>query len=677
MAVNYKIGADASSFKQGVNEAQASLKTLDAALKVNEASFRAGGNAQIYMEQRTKLLSDKMKQQKDLVTQLQQGLQQMRTQGISPTSVEYQKLETRMLNAQTAMLETKSAIDGLDASQMKAAGSAGTLAENVNSIGKKINLDQVISGISTITGGLENVGRKAAEIGEKIWNTIMDTARWADDTGTQALMYGVDVETFQKQMKVFDSMADMSVDAYYKARTKMQNAVNNPSDEQMSIFSALGIQLGEWKGGGKFGPQWQKREWESVFWEFGRSLNDAVSSGRISKDLADVYSNAIFGKNFMSLNPLFAMGEEGFKTAVQQQTAAAEQTIENNAALADSVTLLQENWMTFKQEVLGGIAPSLTGVSDSISDLINSFTAYAQSEDGQALLTQMGETVKELFKDMTDIKPDEALKSFQGIFNGLKDGLEWITNNSGSVVSALKDIVTGWGTLTLTGAGMQIYKIITGLQDSEGLNKAMNKIFSQGTTPTPIYDNPAGPQPVAAQPTVPTGGFGGISIGGTIGGVALGDYLDEFIAMRHMSKEELNQYWTEKLGLEPGVLQIPAEPTVPENAAEEISKVIGPVTVPVNFSVGGGGLAGSGGGGYTWIMDKFQFHANGIWSVPFDGYPAILHRGERVIPANQVNRNFNSNTYFDKVNIYNGSDADAIAKSIAAANRRMAQGYGN
>ena len=117
MGVNYQIGADASSFKQGVSEAQASLKTLDAALKNNEASFKAGGNAQIFMEQKTQLLSDKMAKQKQLVTQLQQGLKQMREAGVAPTSVEYQKLETQMLNAQAAMNETKVSREDLEAAR--------------------------------------------------------------------------------------------------------------------------------------------------------------------------------------------------------------------------------------------------------------------------------------------------------------------------------------------------------------------------------------------------------------------------------------------------------------------------------------------------------------------------------------------------------------------------------
>ena len=51
---NLKLGADVSQFKQGVSEAQASLKTLDAALKVNEASFKAGGDAQVYMTQKSR-----------------------------------------------------------------------------------------------------------------------------------------------------------------------------------------------------------------------------------------------------------------------------------------------------------------------------------------------------------------------------------------------------------------------------------------------------------------------------------------------------------------------------------------------------------------------------------------------------------------------------------------------
>ena len=83
MSVNYKVGADVGSFKQGMQEAQASLRTLDAALKNNEASLKAGGNAQIYMEQKARLLNDKMQQQKKMADQLQDAMRKMAESGVS------------------------------------------------------------------------------------------------------------------------------------------------------------------------------------------------------------------------------------------------------------------------------------------------------------------------------------------------------------------------------------------------------------------------------------------------------------------------------------------------------------------------------------------------------------------------------------------------------------------
>ena len=72
-------------------------------------------------------------------------------------------------------------------------------------------------------------------------------------------------------------------------------------------------------------------------------------------------------------------------------------------------------------------------------------------------------------------------------------------------------------------------------------------------------------------------------------------------------------------------------------------------------------------------------YANGLPLVPFDGYPAILHKGERVVPAREVaaSRNFSSNLYVENMNMNGGLSAEALASSIAAANRRTMRGYGS
>ena len=71
-------------------------------------------------------------------------------------------------------------------------------------------------------------------------------------------------------------------------------------------------------------------------------------------------------------------------------------------------------------------------------------------------------------------------------------------------------------------------------------------------------------------------------------------------------------------------------------------------------------------------------HANGLPYVPFDGYKAILHKGERVIPAREVqSRSYNSNLYVESMYMNNGTDADGLASAMAAAQRRTMSSLGS
>ena len=710
MAVNYKIGADASSFKQGVNEAQASLKTLDAALKVNEASFKAGGDAQVYMEQKTKLLSDKMTQQKQLVTQLQQGLKQMREQGVSPTSVAYQKLEAKMLNAQTAMLETQNAVDGLDESQQKAAGSAGDLATAVNGIGKKISLDQVIGGINSITNAMETAAGKAIQLGEKIWDNIMDSARLSDDYATMASRYGVDVETLQKQVKIFDTMADTSIEAFYKAKSRISKAISNPTDEQLNYFEALGL-AHKSTTVGKFGETEESIEWmvdngEDALWKVGQRLRQYVQDGKISQDMADTISQAFFSRQYMELNPLFDMGKEAFEQAVNDQTAASEKAIENNAKFNDSIELLKKDWETFKIEIAGSITPALTDAATSLSSLVNSFTEYAKSDEGQEMLTALGEAAAALFEDLSEIDPDKAIEGLTGVFDKLTEGLKWLTEHRGDVVGALKGIVEGWAGLRLTGGALQVLKLVNGLTTLGGGGSSGGGFVSKAVS------------------GISTWGGNALTwltehVGGALNGVAIGDWFlngttvgqgirntgdiggslkfawDEFAQNVKNNVASFRDDWQGVInqvfgGSEGGGgshgFAIPAEPKLSENAAAIVSEQIGIVPVQVQPVFSGAGYGGRTGGGTLSLLSDFGngltnifgIHANGLWSVPFDNYPALLHRGERVVPAREVSsRSYNSNLYVEKMIMNNGADAQGLANAMAAANRRRMSGYGS
>ena len=130
----------------------------------------------------------------------------------------------------------------------------------------------------------------------------------------------------------------------------------------------------------------------------------------------------------------------------------------------------------------------------------------------------------------------------------------------------------------------------------------------------------------------------------------------------------------QKLQDELGLVPVDTEPVVPENAAEDIAEQIGTVYVPVVGDPTGRIRTPKG-----WVYPEDGEHANGLFSVPFDGYAAILHKGERVVPAREVaaSRNYNSNLYVESMYMNNGTDAAGLAAAMAAAQRRTMKGYGS
>ena len=137
---------------------------------------------------------------------------------------------------------------------------------------------------------------------------------------------------------------------------------------------------------------------------------------------------------------------------------------------------------------------------------------------------------------------------------------------------------------------------------------------------------------------------------------------------------------TEKIGLVP----IDMIPKPPEDAAEKISQDVGVVPIAAQlYPIGwrdvpyfpGGGVGGGGAGQFG----AMYFHANGLPEVPFDGYHAILHKGERVVPARAMSntRNYNSNLYVENMVMNNGQDAEGLAQRVAAAQQWTNRGFGS
>ena len=89
--IDVKMGVSGvSQFKQGIKDAENSIKTLDQALALNEKQFKATGDSEEYLSTKTELLKVKMAEQQSVVENAEAALKQMAESGVDKASASFQ-----------------------------------------------------------------------------------------------------------------------------------------------------------------------------------------------------------------------------------------------------------------------------------------------------------------------------------------------------------------------------------------------------------------------------------------------------------------------------------------------------------------------------------------------------------------------------------------------------------
>jgi hypothetical protein len=723
----------------------------------------------------------------------------MDKEGVEPTSREYQQMERALAGASAAMYETEAAMNSLTASEGKAAGGAGTLEKSLSNISTKVSLDAVIGGIGKITGGLESAAKKAVNLGQTIFDELMDSAKWADDAETMAQMFGVPLEKYLQMEALVKSGMDTSVDAILGGMSRVKKSVGKESAETMNILRDLGLVTTETLDTGFGKVEQEKRlfgDADDLFWKAGKAImamGDAYDQ--------EAAAQAIFGKGWRELVPLFTefSDEESFNKALKEMNTNTEEQVKDLAALNDAMGKLEHNFDVLKNDVLAELAPALTKGAEALSGLLDSIMEYLDTPEGKQMLADLGTAIEGLFDDLTKIDPAQVVEGFTKVFGTIVEGLQWMVDNKDTLTGILTTIVAGWGLAKLTGGALDVLNLINGIRGlggANGVNNAINQIANGGGggggggTPTTVPPTTSGSGGGGILKTVGNGlkfaaqaaegSFYALSPVAAIGLAAYGAYRDynNIVQKGEERVEKLNQEsqnfngqtdpmlmaawslmgemhgtdvqaseqnaaWIAKVGkmfedshsstakTDPTIMyleslidqgrlnedlydqldyavrdlwkngsgadtklldlqaliqefedelariaaedaaQIPVTPTVedPEAANQAISKEIGAVPVPIVPVMGVFARKGE---------EEPGSFANGIWSVPWDGYPAILHKGERVMPAREIgSRSYNSNLYVESMYMNNGTDAAGLAAAMAAAQQRTMSGYGS
>ena len=724
--VSVKISADVGDFKKNISEATSAVKNLDAQLETNEKQLKLNGDAELYMSNKAGLLKSQLEQQEKVVSNTAKALQQMKADGVDPSSKAYQTMETNLAKAAGKLIDIKTELKNTEAGAKNAeAGTKGMNAELKN-IGKGVSFHNISDGLSKITKSLESAGRAAVNFGKKVVKSAMDSTGWADDVMTRSLQYGdqYDAEMVQKMDNVA-AYIDTDVDTIIAARGRL--AKNSGKLSELFGLETDGMSL------------------EDQFWAAGEAIK--AMTDEVEQEQA---AQQIFGRSWRELLPLFDAGRDKYEAMLNEQNVLSNEQVKKLADADDQFKKLEQEVQRLKNEFWANNSETITKLLQWIVDnkdavvaalgaIATAFAAIKIAEFASSL-KEVVDGFKTIWSHGDNPLPDIPTT---GVEDAATKAAEEAAKRAAEAAAASTATATaagatgtagtvgsvaGWGFAGVSGTsvvmgGALIAAIALMIEEQNDREARWERKYSErlgvlegasaaglDSSKTGLYadiiraanplSNREGNYSAEAEQLKILSYLGDIYNRGSLYTDIMSFGAVDELGNRATSSgnfiwEELTRYWNgeamdaqridamveyiadtysnklQQMAEGENAPEIPTEPVLADDAESQIQAqlaAMGSFGISVTPVISG----------MNGILANFPGHVNGLPFVPSDNYLAVLHRGERVMTASQ-NRNYtaNSNLYVENMNMNNGMDAQALAAAMSAQNRRISAGFGS
>lgn len=451
MASDVKINVGVSGvaqFKQGMKESQAAVKNLGQQLKLNEAQLKATGNEELYLQNKTQLLTEQIEKQKEVVNKADQALQAMKRNGVEQSSAAFQNMQQQVYKASTQLMEMQADLNGVGEAGEEAGNNVSEMNYQLNNISRNVSFENVVNGIGKITDTLEAAAQKAVQLGKKLVQAMLSGGQWADELQTTADQWEMSPEQVYR-MRQTANLIDTDAETIFQARQKLIKAMGSESDKDaMGAFAALGIS----------NLSGSDTNIENVFWKAGQGLMEMED--KVSRN---EYAMKLFGRSWTDLIPIFKTGREEYEKTMDSWTWIGDEQFDNLTKLNDEEQKLTTEWENFQHQFEAALAPVMTSLMETLEGLLKEFNTYLASPEGQEMIEKLGEAVSSLFSDLASIDPEQVVSGVVDLFNKIKEGLNWVIEHKDDVVTALKVIAGGFALLKLGELAGNIGRIVSGL----------------------------------------------------------------------------------------------------------------------------------------------------------------------------------------------------------------------
>ena len=677
-----------SGYKKAMGDAAASVKTLDEALKLNEEQLKLNGDQEVYMANKVRILKDRIEAQRKVVQNAEAALKEMRENGVDPSSKSFQTMQQRVFSAATKLTSMKTELRNVESGAQGAKNETAAMNTELQNVGKGIAWQNVSDGLHKITDSLQSGARAAVNFGKKLITSAKGATGYADEIKTIVAQYedmGLSADRYQR-MKNVEEFIDTPVEAILTAQQRMQKATAS-SGGKKTLEETLGISL-------------SGQNAEDLFWEIGDALMNMGES--FDKESA---AQTMFGRSWRELVPLFKAGREEYEKALSEQNVLTDEQVDKLGQADDAIKSVEQEIELLKRQFWADNADKITDMLEWIVDNKDGIVTALEVIGGAFAAMKIGQFAIDIGQAVNGMKELIGLGGGNAgagagtgtAASGAKaaatgGGKGWIATAAGAV----KDFFLGGAGTAALVTGTALAPAMIAMNDTwaKSEEKRASRAESARTSNSPDAQFLAR----AAEALV-------LRNGQNQDYEAIKDLLMGLESRQNQQRAELyntiqqyapttsdgNYTWNQlmrlwageeiDLGAQNALLEavsnafqgkidaenapkVPIAPEVQDGAAADISEQIGVIPVAVTPQVIGG-VDGE--------------HANGIWAVPFNGYHAILHKGERIVPAREVaaSRNFSSNLYVESMYMNNGQDADGLAAAMAAAQRRTMSGYGS
>ena len=465
------------AYTRAIREASKHISQMGTQLTLATAEFRKDGDAMKLMESRSKTLRAEIDQQERIVKSLEGAVKDM-TEQYGENSREAEKWEAelnrakaKLVNLQTELQNNDQGLDRNGRAFDAAKGKAQDFGEQLTLL-QRIQQSTSFQAMNTALGKLEN-GFKSAlsrgrELASFIFNTASESSYWADDLATESTKLGVSPEVLQGWMDAAH-FVDTEVSSIKSAIVKL----TNPTDALKEAMRALGIHTKDAfavvEDSGAVDTEIVSKSAVDLMWEAVEALgreSDAVKRNQLA--------NELFGKSYMDMLPLITAGKESWdeyvKSAEESGRVLDSETVGKLTTFNDAIEEFNLQMEAYKHTITAEIAPGLTQITNAGTDFLREMTKWAQSDEGQAKLGELSQSIADLVSSLaTEENFNAVVETATGVVKGLTGALYWIIENHGTVEIGVGAIA---GALGAVKVGSGVLSVLTMINQIKWLDVA-------------------------------------------------------------------------------------------------------------------------------------------------------------------------------------------------------------